>query len=265
MTATDTFATDTASPTVMLQSARETDGLVAGGFTRARGLPALRERLAARIGNATDELLVVASAEIALDAIVANFVAGRRTTLARPVADDLAAQARAAALVWREAAKEPSTPCPAAPEKRRRPYSALDPLIEAARDAETLVVSNPAGLDASALAPRELLELRARAPRPLIVLDLRDEDSARSTLTQPALLLPGTILVRAFGSAWREAGARALAGLAFIAGPREILEACPAESKIPAARLDAACRELDDPEIERTAYRIALGAACARR
>lgn len=233
---------------------------------RRRGLCALRDRLAARIGTSSDEIAVFACADDAIEAAVASFIAGRRTTLALPSADDLAVRVRAASLECREARRSSDAPSGTAPDARRRPFAALAPLVEAAREAETLVLSGlapspfaPDG-ERSSLAPRELLELRARAPRPLLVLDLRNEDTARTPLTQPALLLPGTVIVRAFGASWREAGASSLAGLAFLAGPREILTACPAGAAIADDRIAGACDELDNAAIERLAYRRAPAA-----
>jgi hypothetical protein len=55
------------------------------------------------------------------------------------------------------------------------------------------------------------------------VLDLLDEELARAPLTQPALLLPGTVFLRGFGQFWREAGARTVAETAFVAGPADLV------------------------------------------
>ena len=107
---------------------------------------------------------------------------------------------------------------------------------------------------AQALSPRDLLRLRARAPRPAIVLDLLDEDLARAPLTQAALLIPGTVILRGFGRLWRDAGAVNAAEIAFVAGAPDLIASLPAVGD--AAPLTeelsaAAVRDLDRAGIER--------------
>jgi len=173
-------------------------------------LRGLLERLAARVSCSLEELGAFPTVERCLDRVAASLFAGRRVVIARPAGEAIAARAWSSARVAREVDAQP-----------------FDALVAAARDAEVLVLSSPVvgadGRARAAITPRELLLLRSRAPRPVIVLDLLDEELARTPLTQPALLLPGTVIVRGFGELWRAAGAGDVAGLAFIAGPADLV------------------------------------------
>lgn len=170
----------------------------------------LLERLAARVSCSIEELEAFPTVAQCLDRVAASLFAGRRVVIARPAGEAIAARAWSSARVAREVDAQP-----------------FDALVAAARDAEVLVLSSPVvgadGRARAAITPRELLLLRSRAPRPVIVLDLLDEELARTPLTQPALLLPGTVIVRGFGELWRGAGAADVAGLAFIAGPADLV------------------------------------------
>lgn len=207
---------------------------------------ALLTRLAARISCSTDEIVAFPSIAEARTSLSAAFFAGRRTLIARPGSDALGSTA------WREArsAREADT-------------QPLDGLVAASRGADTVILASPVDGGRKArptISPRDLLLLRSRAPQPVLVLDLLEEDRARIPLTQPALLLPGTIVVRGFGRLWREAGAASIAPLVFVAGPRELvasLGAAPIEPAL-AAR---ACADLDDPGID---TRVRLAAARMR-
>jgi len=173
-------------------------------------LRGLLERLAARVSCSIEELEAFPTVAQCLDRVAASLFAGRRVVIARPAGEAIAARAWSSARVAREVDAQP-----------------FDALVAAARDAEVLVLSSPVvgadGRARAAITPRELLLLRSRAPRPVIVLDLLDEELARTPLTQPALLLPGTVIVRGFGDLWRGAGAADVAGLAFIAGPADLV------------------------------------------
>ena len=180
-------------------------------------------RLAARISSSREEIAPFPSVPTAIDALTERFFRNQRVVIARPTREDLASRAWSASRTVKEVAW-----LGASTDSRRDPQALarFDALVEAARNADTLVLSSPFianGRAAGALAPRDLLLLRSRAPRPVIVLDLLDEELARAPLTQPALLLPGTVFLRGFGQFWREAGARTVAETAFVAGPADLV------------------------------------------
>lgn len=180
-------------------------------------------RLAARISAGRDEVVPYAGIAPAIDALAERFFRNQRVVIARPTREEIASRAWSASRTAKEVAW-----LGASAESRRDPRALanFDSLVTAAREADTLVLSSPfvtGGRVKGALAPRDLLLLRSRAPRPVIVLDLLDEDLARAPLTQPALLLPGTVFLRGFGPFWRDAGARTVAETAFIAGPRDLV------------------------------------------
>ena len=211
---------------------------------RARAAAGLSERISARISASIEEIAPFATVEAALDRIAARYLAGKRVVIAPATGEALAARA------WAVAG---SAKVAAAPSGD----TTLDALVAAAREADVVVLSSPL-LSASAspfgfpatLSPRELLLLRSRAPRPLILLDLLDEEYARTPLTQPALLLPGTVVLRGFGRAWAEVGAAAVAPLAFVAGPQDLVTALEAPPLDPELE-QAASAELDRPDIDR--------------
>lgn len=186
-------------------------------------LDELLTRLAARISSAREEIAAFPTTLSAIDALTARFFRSQRVVIARPTREEIASRA------WSVSRTAKEVPWLGASTESRRDAEALasfDALVAAARDADTLVLSSPFVSDGrvqGALAPRDLLLLRSRAPRPVIVLDLLDEELARAPLTQPALLLPGTVFLRGFGTFWREAGARTVADTAFIAGPRDLV------------------------------------------
>ncbi|MFN5496070.1 MAG: hypothetical protein ACK5C3_05775 [bacterium] len=180
-------------------------------------------RLAARISAGRDEIAPFAGASAAIDALAERFFRNQRVVIARPTREEIASRA------WRTSRTAKEVSWLGASAESRRDAEALagfDALVSAARDADTLVLTSPlavGGRVRGALAPRDLLLLRSRAPRPVIVLDLLDEELARAPLTQPALLLPGTVFLRGFGQFWREAGARSVADTAFVAGPSDLI------------------------------------------
>lgn len=205
----------------------------------------LAERLAARVSCSLEEVAAFASVRAALDAMEAQLFAGRRVTVARPSGDAIAAAAWRSARTAREVAARP-----------------LDELVAAARESDVLVLSSPVvaadGGVSTLLSPRELLLLRSRAPRPVIVLDLLEEERARTPLTQPALLLPGTVVLRGFGEFWRTSGAEGVADLAFAVGPRDLVSSLAAPP-LPSTIEASACAALDLPDIDR-AVRASAGA-----
>jgi hypothetical protein len=189
---------------------------------------ALVARLAARISASTREVAPFATVDRAVDSIADRFFRGRRVAIAEPVARRIGASARrlaecVVAADWRDARADAT--------RGTAQAAAFDDLVRAAQLADTLVLTSPFiaedGAGAS-LSPRDLLRLRARAPKPVFVLDLLDEDLARAPLTQAALLIPGTVILRGFGRLWRDAGANAAADLGFVAGAPELVAALSA-------------------------------------
>jgi len=224
---------------------------------------ALVARLAARISASTREIAPFAGVDRAVDAIAESLFRNRRVVLAQPVADRIArsARARAASVVeadWRSARADAA--------RGSSQAAAFDALVRSARDADALVLTSPfiAGDGtALALAPRDLLRLRARAPRPVFVLDLLDEDLARAPLTQAALLIPGTVILRGFGRLWRDAGAATAADIAFAAGAPDLIASLSAASEDDSVDEEfsaAAVRDLDQPWIERSIQEAATRA-----
>jgi hypothetical protein len=248
--------------------AEPTNGIAA----TARDIEAIRDarlvtRLAARISASLDEIAPYASIEAAEEALVARGAAGRRVGLALGEGSTLGARARRVARSSRE------WPLAASVARGCRATGTLDALIALANDVDTLFLEAPIAASAadarangscdrwsSPLAPRELLELRARAPRTLLVLDLRCEDFARTPLTQAAMLVPGTLILRGFGDLWDSLGATTLAPTAFVAGPAPLVAALEPDARV-AAIADRLIAELDAPELER---RVQLAARAVR-
>lgn len=215
-------------------------------------------RLAARVSSSLDEIVAFGSPAAAIESIGRRLLAGRSVAIGDGVPDDLrravAANARAStAARWIDVA----------------PDRVVQTLVESTSASDVAVLSSPVVGRGAAIAPRELLQLRSRNLRSLIVLDLRDEDLASSPLTQTALLLPGTIAIRGFGGIWRDAGAPEVAGLAFVTGPsREIAplrtDALGAVAT-DAACVRAACAALDRTDIDRRVREAALAWRAERR
>jgi hypothetical protein len=206
----------------------------------------LVERLASRVAASVDELAVFQTASRAVDALAESVFAGKRVTLARPAGDRIARVAWGAARSATEVAAQP-----------------FDTLVAAARESDVLVLTSPlpaGGRRSATITPRELLLLRSRAPRPVIVLDLLEEDFARTPLTQPALLLPGTLVLRVFGQLWRDAGATNLSDIAFVAGPRDLIASLSAPA-LPMTLVEKAGADLDLPGLDR---RVQEAAALGR-
>ena len=215
----------------------------------------LLERLAARISAGSDEVLPFAAAGDAAAVLARRFARGRRIGLALGERNTLLDPLRSESgerrvLNWTE-----------------RPT--LDDLVALAREVDTLFIEAPIvrdGVVIEPIAPRELLTLRARAPRPVLVLDLRDEDLARTPLTQPALLIPGTVILRGFGALWAREGASELARTAFVAGPADLVAGLAGElggARLPDDVLAAALiAELDAPDLERRVQCAARALRC---
>ena len=126
-------------------------------------------------------------------------------------------------------------------------------LIDLAREVDVLILEAPqifGGDVREPLTPRQLLELRARASRTLIVLDLLNEDLARTPLTQAALLIPGTLVLRGFGLLWAAEGATTLAKTAFIAGAPGLVSALR-RHEFTLESLERVVSELDAVDIDR--------------
>jgi len=222
-----------------------------GGALR-RGLV---ERLAARISAGSDEVLPFADERAATAALARRFARGRRIGLALGERNTLIGSLRSESgerrvLNWTE-----------------RP--SLDDLVALAREVDTLFIEAPIvrdGVVIEPIAPRELLTLRARAPRPVLVLDLRDEDLARTPLTQPALLIPGTVILRGFGALWAREGAAELARTAFVAGPADLVAGLAGDlgsASVPdEAQAATLIAELDAPDLERRVQSAARALRC---
>ncbi len=216
---------------------------------------ALVARLAARISASTGEVAPFAGVDRAIASIADRLFRDRRVVLALPVAERIAESARAlAGTVLDTDRRDARADAP----RGSREAAVFESLVRTARDADALVLTSPFIADdgaAQALSPRDLLRLRARAPRPIIVLDLLDEDLARAPLTQAALLIPGTVILRGFGLLWRDAGAANAADIAFVAGAPDLiasLSAADGADTITEELSAAAIRDLDRPGIERT-------------
>lgn len=216
----------------------------------------LLTRLASRISSSREEIVPYPTVPDAVDALSRAYLRGRRVVIARPARETLVSRAWRTSATAREAARI-GVGRDATADFEGSPN--FDLLLSAARDADTLVLTSPFLTKdgrVDALSPRELLRLRSRAPRPLILLDLLDEELARSPLTQAALLIPGTVILRGFGSRWREAGAGSVADLAFVAGPPETLAALP-RGRFSEDAASAAVWDLDRPGIDRAVEAVA--------
>jgi hypothetical protein len=199
----------------------------------------LLERLAARISSGTDEVVPFTTVESAARAIARTFLCGRRVGLACTQTSPLARESRLSA--------QSASSFDGAND------ATLRALIEFARDVDVLIIEAPQRVGSEIrepLTPRQLLELRARSPRTLIVLDLLNEDLARTPLTQAALLIPGTLVLRGFGSLWAAEGAVTVAEMAFIAGAPTLLASLVRDS-FEADTLNRAVLELDSGDIDR--------------
>lgn len=220
------------------------------GATLAAGLEA---RLSARISSSIDEVVAFASPARAVAAVARLLLAGRSVAIGEGTPDDLAA-----------AVERSARSTSRARWLGARPDGVLAALLGATTASDAVVLASPvvrSEAATAAITPRELLQLRARNLRSLLVLDLRDEDLARTPLTPTALLLPGTIAIRGFGEVWREAGAPEVADLAFVAGPAREIAALRSEAlgcgDGDRAIVDAACAALDRPDIERRVREVA--------
>ena len=211
----------------------------------------LLERLAARISSGTDEITPFTTVESAARAIALTFLRGRRVGLAATQNSPLSRETRLCARSTRTLdVTNDSTRTVTSTATNTATLSAL---IEFARDVDVLVIETPQLVGSEIrepLTPRQLLEVRARSPRTLIVLDLLNEDLARTPLTQAALLIPGTLVLRGFGSLWAAEGAATVAEIAFVAGAPTLL-ASFARDSFEAESLRRLVSELDSTDIDR--------------
>ena len=202
-------------------------------------LRSLLERFAARISSGTDEIAPFTTVERAAAAVASTYASGRRIGLATTETSLLASCVAAAASSTRFVGiNEGVTP---------------RALIELARDVDVLLLEAPQIFGSEVrepLTPRQLLELRARASRTLIVLDLLNEDLARMPLTQAALLIPGTLVLRGFGLLWAAEGATSVAETAFVAGSSGLVSALQRDAFTPES-LERMMSELDASDIDR--------------
>ena len=174
-------------------------------------LRSLLERFAARISSGTDEIAPFTTVERAAATVASTYASGRRIGLATTETSLLASCVAAAASSTR--------------------FVGINEVREP-------------------LTPRQLLELRARASRTLIVLDLLNEDLARMPLTQAALLIPGTLVLRGFGLLWAAEGATSVAETAFVAGSSGLVSALHRDAFTPES-LERMMSELDASDIDR--------------
>ena len=215
----------------------------------------LLERLAARISSGTDEIAPFTTVESAARAIALTFLRGRRVGLAATQNSPLSREARLCARSTRtlDVTNDSTSTVTNTATKTATNTATLSALIDFARDVDVLVIEAPQLVGSEIrepLTPRQLLEVRARSPRTLIVLDLLNEDLARTPLTQAALLIPGTLVLRGFGSLWAAEGAATVAGIAFVAGAPTLLTSFARDS-FEAESLRRVVSELDSTDIDR--------------
>jgi hypothetical protein len=211
----------------------------------------LLERLAARISSGTDEIAPFTTVESATRAIALTFLRGRRVGLAATQNSPLSREARLCARSTRTL--DVTNDSTSTVTNTATNTATLSALIDFARDVDVLVIEAPQLVGSEIrepLTPRQLLEVRARSPRTLIVLDLLNEDLARTPLTQAALLIPGTLVLRGFGSLWAAEGAATVAGIAFVAGAPTLLTNFARDS-FEAESLRRVVSELDSTDIDR--------------
>lgn len=209
----------------------------------------LVERLAARISSGIDEVVPFATLENAVQAITSCFVRTRAVGLAVTPNSQFACTAPSAARSVRTFDVT----------RGGTSTATLDALIELTRQIDVLILEAPqvvSGELCEPLSPRQLLELRARAPKALIVLDLVREDLARTPLTQAALLLPGTIALRGFGSLWSAEGAVHVANTAFVFGAPPLVSKLPLDA-FSSELLAQVVAEFDSTDIDRRVQRAA--------
>jgi hypothetical protein len=215
----------------------------------------LLERLAARISSGTDEIAPFATVSSAARAIALTFLLGRRVGLAATQNSPLSQEARLCARSTRtfDVTNDAANGATNGVTNGATNDAELASLIEFAREVDVLVLEAPQLVGTEIREPltsRQLLELRARSPRTLIVLDLLNEDLARTPLTQAALLIPGTLVLRGFGSLWAAEGAATVAELAFVAGAPTLVASLARES-FEVEILTRAVSELDTGDIDR--------------
>ncbi|MDI9404238.1 MAG: hypothetical protein QM516_10230 [Limnohabitans sp.] len=201
------------------------------------------ERLAARISSGLDEVVPFTTPEAAVRAISSRFLRGRRIgraiTQASPFGLSTCGTAGANCEVDLTACTTRG--------------GLLPTLISCARDVDVLIVETPQRTSSGVrelLTPRELLELRARSPKTLLILDLVNEDLAKDPLTQAALLLPGTIALRGFGALWAAEGAKAVADTAFVFGAPPLVSTLARDS-ISLDLLAQVVADFDSSDIDR--------------
>ena len=193
-------------PPDLLQRLVETASTVLSQYPNTRRL---EERLSQRMGVTPDALLVTAGADDALDRICRAVLApGRNIVMPAPTFEMLPRYAHLAG------GSVSSVPWLGGPLPTRG-------LIEAADESTAVVAvvspNNPTGSVAS---PDDLVQLREALPHALLLVDLAYGELADVDLTEAALALPDTIVVRTLSKAWGLAGLR----VGYVAGPEHIIE-----------------------------------------
>lgn len=207
---------------------------------------ALTSKLAERLGVDAQRVLVTGGGDDAIDRLCrARLGQGEEIVLPSPTFEMIGRYARlAGATVRRVAWWGGAFP--------------LEEIINAsgARTRVVAVVSpnNPTG---AVISPGALAELSRRLPGAVLMVDLAYTEFASIDLTQTAMALPNTVVIRTFSKAYGLAGAR----VGFAAGPQGLIEAMRASGgPFPCSGLSLkmACAALDTPreQFERQIERV---------
>jgi len=169
----------------------------------------LEELLAERLGLDPRRILVTAGGDEAIDRVCRAYLSpGRELIQPAPTFVMISRYAKLAG------ARVVSVPWP------QGEYPTDEVIARISPDTRVVCVvspNNPTGASASA---EDLKKLSAAAPQALLLVDLAYTEFADLDLTQTALSLPNTVVVRSFSKAWGLAGLR----VGYAAGPGEIID-----------------------------------------
>jgi len=200
------------TPAAGIKAGLRLDGNEGAGPEDERRYPdprPLEELLAKRLGVDPRRVLVTAGGDEAIDRVCRAYLApGRELIQTAPTFEMIARYARLAG------AQVVSVPWLRGDYPTDEVISRISPVTRV-----ICVVSpnNPTGATASA---QDLKKLSAAAPQALLLVDLAYIEFADSDLTQPAIALPNTVVVRSFSKAWGLAGLR----VGYAVGPEEIID-----------------------------------------
>ncbi len=167
----------------------------------------LVERYAAYLGRAPSGILATAGADDAIDRIMRR-LRGERVVLTKPTFGVLAERALRVGAELEEVPWEwGSFP--------------VDRFIERARGAACAIIVSPNNPTGLSISPESLRAVRAGLPGTLLVVDAAYEEFSRAPLTDTALDLPNTLVLRTLSKAWALAGLR----IGFVLGPAEEISA----------------------------------------